>query len=431
MYVRQRLLGILHLGAVLAAAPLAGQGGSTLAIRGGTIHTLAGPAIPNGTVLVEDGRITAVGADIPVPAGATVIDAAGRHVYPGLFDAVTRLGLTEIGAVDVTSDLLELGTFNPHLLGATAVHPASEHIPVARANGVTHAVAAPNARSGGIGGQGSVIHLDGWTVEEMLIAPSVGMMVDWPGLGGGFRFRRASRDRPFREIKQEYDQRVDSLRTWLAAARQYQHAVAAGETVERDLRLEALGPVLDGTLPLLVTANDEREIRDAVSFAETEQVRVAILGGREAWKAAEMLAEKDVPVILGASQQLPSSENEPYDEQYAQPGKLHQAGVRFAIATFDASDSRTLPYEAGTAVPYGLPEEEALRAITAYPAEILGLGDQLGTIEEGKIANLIVTDGNPLEIQTQVLHVLIAGRDVSLKNRHLELYEKYRSRPKR
>jgi len=418
--------------ALAAASPLAGQT-PALAIRGGTVHTLAGPAVANGTVVIENGRIVAVGTNVQVPAGARVIDAAGRHVYPGLFDAITELGLTEIGAVDVTNDELELGTFNPQLLGLTAVHPASELIPVARANGVTHAAAAPGSRTGGIGGQASLVQLDGWTIEDMLIAPSVGMMVDWPGIGerrrfGGFGGQ--ARERPFRELKRDYDARVDSLRTWLAAARQYHHAVEAGTTVPRDLKLEALAPVLDQTLPLLVTANSPREIRDAVAFGEQEHVRVVILGGRTAWKVAPLLAEKKVPVILGPSQGLPSAEHEDYDEQYAQPGKLFAAGVRVAISTFGASNSRTLPYEAGTAVPYGLPEEEALKAITRYPAEILGVGDRLGTIEQGKIANLIVTDGDPLEIQTKILHVVIQGADVSLANKHLELYEKYRARPK-
>jgi len=432
MQVTRLTAGVVAI-TLAGTAPLAGQA-PALVIRGGTVHTLAGPVMANGTVVIEGGRITAVGADVQTPAGARVIDAAGRQVYPGLFDAITELGLTEIGAVDVTNDVTELGTFNPQLLGLAAVHPSSELIPVARANGVTHAAAAPGAHTGGIGGQASLVQLNGWTIEDMLIERSVGMMVDWPGIGrrrgfGGFGGFQA-RERPFREMKKEYDARVDSLRDWLAAARQYQHAVGAGATVPRDLRLEALGPVLDGTLPLLVTANEQREIRDAVNFGEEEGVRVVILGGRTAWKAASLLAEKKVPVILGPTQALPSAEHEDYDEQYAQPGKLHAAGVKIAISTFNASDSRTLPYEAGMAVPYGLPEEEALKAITRYPAEILGVGDRLGTIEPGKLANLIVTDGNPLEIQTQVLHVVIGGIETDLMNKHLELYEKYRARPK-
>jgi imidazolonepropionase-like amidohydrolase len=421
-------------GGMLAAALAApGAAAQELVIRGGTVHTLAGPVLPNGAVLVRDGRIVAVGTAVTAAPGAAVIDATGKHVYPGLFDAITQLGLTEIGAVDVTNDLTELGTFNPHLLGATAVHPASEHIPVARANGVTHAVAAPGARAGGIGGQGSLVNLDGWTVEEMLVEPAVGMLVAWPGIqtrafgfGGG-----AQPERSYRDAKRQHDERVDSLTAWFAAARQYQHAARAGTGVPRDLRLEAFGPVLRGERPLLVDANSAREILEAVAFADTQRVRLVILGGREAWKVADTLAAKRIPVILGRTAALPASENEGYDEKYAQPGVLHAAGVPFAISTFDASDSRTLPYEAGFAVPFGLPEEEALKAITLYPAQILGVGDRLGTIEAGKIANLIVTDGNPLEIRTQVEHVVIAGRSVSLENRHQALYERYRARPVR
>lgn len=412
----------------LAATPVAAQ---DLVIRGGTIHTLAGPEIANGTVLVQDGRIAAVGTDVQAPAGAVVIDATGKHVYPGLFDAVTRLGLTEIGAVDVTNDVTELGTFNPHLYGLTAVHAASEHIPVARANGVTHASASPNARTGGIGGQASLMHLDGWTIEEMLIDSAVGMIVDWPSTRGGFGWWRSEPEQSFRERQREYRQRVDSLAMWLDATRQYMHAVSAEMSVKRDLRLEAMAPVVRGELPLLINANGEREIKDAVAFADSESVRIVILGGREAWKVRDSLAAKQIPVILGPSQQTPSGADERYDEQYAQPGMLRDAGVTFAISTFDASDSRTLPYEAGTAVPYGLPEEEALKAITLYPAQILGVADQVGTIEQGKLANLVVTDGTPLEIRTTYYNVIIKGRDVGLENKHLELYETYKARPKR
>jgi imidazolonepropionase-like amidohydrolase len=418
---------------VLASAPLAAQG-DTLAVRGGTVHTLAGPPIENGTVVIAGGRIVAVGADATVPAGARVIDAAGLHVYPGLFDAVTRLGLTEIGQVDVTQDMTELGEFNPHLLAAAAVHPASEHLPVARANGVTHAVAAPQARAGGIGGQATLIALDGWTIEQMQIAPSVGFVVNWPRLGGGGGgfgggFGGGQAQRGYREVRRQHDEQVRRVEEWLDAARRYDAAVKADSATPRDLRLEAFARATRGELPLLVSADQERDIREAVAFAERQAVRIVILGGNQAYRARTLLAEKKVPVILGPSQATPTEEDAGYDERYAAPGLLHQAGVRFAIATFDASDSRTLPYEAGSAVSFGLPAEEALKAITVSPAEILGVADRLGTLAAGKVANLIVTDGDPLEIRTQVRHVVIAGREVSLDNRHLSLYERYRARP--
>ncbi len=418
---------------LLTASPLTAQDSGVLVIRGARVFTLAGPPIENGTVVIQNGRIVSVGTNVTVPAGAKVIDASGQQVYPGLFDAITSLGLTEIGAVDVTNDRQELGMFNPHLLAATAVHPASEHIPVARANGITHTVATPQARPGGIGGQGSLIHLDGWTVEEMLIQPSVGFVLSWPTLqAGGFGFGGfQAPERSFRDLKKEYDDRVKQLDDWMEAARRYDRAVQAGDGVPRDLKLEALTQVTRRELPLLVQAGRERDIRNAIAWAEKQNVRIIILGAAEAWKVKEELAQKQIPVIIGPTQDLPNAEDRAYDEMYAQPAALHQAGVKFALSTFGSSDSRTLPYEVGNAVSYGLPQEEAIKAITLYPAQILGVADKLGSIEPGKIANLIVTDGDPLMIQTAYAHVIINGSDVSLDNRHLELYEKYRARPKR
>jgi imidazolonepropionase-like amidohydrolase len=427
-----------RLTALVASVVWAGSlGAQTLVIRGGTVHTLTGAPIQNATVVIQNGTITAVGAESAVPAGAKVIDASGLHVYPGLFDAATRLGLTEIGAVDVTLDMTELGEFNPHLLAATAVHPASEHIPVARANGVTHAIAAPQARPGGIGGQATAVHLDGWTVEEMQIQSSVGFVVNWPRLAvGGFGFGGGGggggggqAPRAFKEIKKQYDDQVRRVEAWLDAARRYDAAVKARENPPRDLKLEALGRATRGELPLLVVVDQEREIKAAIEFAEKQGLKIVIYGGNDAYKLRTVLAEKKVPVILGPTQEVPA-DDAGYDERYALPGLLHAAGVRFAIATFGSSDSRTLPYEAGSAVSFGLPAEEALKAITLYPAEILGLADRLGTVQPGKIANLIVTDGDPLEIRTQIRHVVIAGQESSLDNRHERLYQRYRSRPR-
>ena len=417
------------LGALAATLVFAhGAEAQTYAIQGGTIHTLAGEAFI-GTVVIRDGRIVEVGPNVQPPAGAEVVDATGKHVYPGMFDAMSGLGLTEVGAVDVTNDSQEQGDFNPHLQAATAIHPATEHIPVARANGITHTMSAPEG--GIIAGQASLVGLDGWTVEEMDIDPGAAMVVNFPSMQarrgfGGFGF---GTPRAFSEVEKEYKERVALLDEWMDGGRQYARAAAAGQT-RRNLQLEAMAKVVNREIPVLLSANGERDIKNAVEWAQRQNIRYVITGGREAWKIAEWLAERDVPMILGPSQAMPNGTDPSYDEAYANAGKLYNAGVKIAFATFNSSDSRTLPYEAAQAVPYGLPREAALEAVMKNGAEMLGLGDRMGTIEAGKIANLIVTDGNPLEIQTQVLDLFILGRQVSTDNKHKSLYEKYRARPK-
>ena len=423
----------LALGAAVLFAWSAQAQDQTIAIVGGEIHTLIGPPIANGTVVIQDGRITAVGPAVRAPEGAHIIDARGLSVYPGMFDAFSQIGLGEISAVDVTMDVTEGGDFNPHLAAATAVHPSSEHIPVTRSNGITHVLTAPGAARGGIGGQAAAIHLDGWTIEEMLIEQTVGLVMSFPSI----QTRRCSPfgcfgpDGPFSEAEESYEEALDQARGWFDDARRFQQAAQAGST-RRDRKMEAMGRVLDGEVPLLMLADQARDIRNAVEFAEEQDVRFVIVSGRDAWREAEFLAEHDVAVLLRATQNVPSNTDDPYHTTFSGPAKLHEAGVRFAMTGWASSGpnppSRTLPYEAANAVAFGLPEDEALKAITRYPAEILGLGDELGTIEEGKIANLIVTDGSPLQIRTQVLHVIINGNDVSLGNKHRDLWEKYRAR---
>ncbi len=427
---------------LLAGTPAAQPAGKVYVIEKARIVPLAGPVIESGSVVVRDGTIAAVGATVQAPAGAERIDATGLHVYPGLFDAVTQLGLTEVGAVSATVDTTEAVPYNPQLVAAAAVHPPSDHLPVTRANGITHAVAVPGV-SGGTGGgggrstviagQASAIHLSGWTVEEMLIAPSVGMVVNWPALTtGSFDTSTFSvRQRPYSEVKQEYDRRVTELGEWLDQARRYRLAMEkAPAATSRDLKLEALARVVGGELPLLVTANRRRQIRDAVDFAVQHRVRLVLLGGDEARSVADLLVKHKIPVILGPTQAMPAHEDDPYDDAYTLAGDLHKAGVAVSISTFNSADSRTLPYEAGHAVGFGLPWEEGLKAITINPARALGLDARLGTIEPGKVANLIVTTGDPLEITTDVRHVFIAGQPVSLENRHQRSYLRWKSRPR-
>ncbi len=419
-------LGLSLLAGVWSPSPGIAQ---TYAIRGGTVHTLDGDPFV-GTVLIRAGRVIAVGPEVRVPEGAEVVDATGRHVYPGMFDAITQLGLTEVGQVAVTNDAREQGFFDPQLRAATAVHPATEHIPVARANGITHAMAVPQGPAGGIPGQASLLDLDGWTVEEMEIDPGAAMVVNFPTLQTR-EFDRATfsfRERSYREARAEYEKKLARLDRWLEAARQYRKA---GDAVPRDLALEALARVVAGEQRVLLMANGERTIRNAVAWAERQQLDFVLGGGKEAWKVADLLAEKHVPVILSPTQSMPSSADAPYDEAYANPGKLYAAGVKIAFATFGSANSRTLPYEAAMAVPFGLPHDAALAAVTRNAAEMLGFGSQLGTISPGKTANLIVTDGDPLEIRTHVLELFVRGRPVSTDNKQRRLYEKYRARPRK
>jgi len=438
----KKLLGqftALLLAALLAFPAWAQPAPSVYAIKGAKIYTLAGPAIENGTVIIHDGKIAAVGASVEIPAGAQVIDATGLEVYPGLFDPVTQLGLSEVGAVSATVDVSELGDFNPELVAATAVNPASAHIPVTRASGITHVIAAPGApgfevdKGGVISGQASAFSLSGWTFDEMQISRSVAMVINWPTIQtrtfdfGTFSYK----EKPYADAKREYDKSVNDLGDWLDRARHYAQAKEKGSPAlyERDLKLESLVPVVKGTLPVLVIAGEARYIRAAVEFCAKQNLNMILADGSQAWKVKDLLKEKKIPVILGPTERVPDEQDDPYDKPMTQPAELHAAGIPIAFSSFGFSFSRRLSQFAGTAVAYGLPHDEALKAVTLNAAQMFGLGDRLGTIEAGKIANLIVTNGDPLEIRTQVKYLFIKGELTSTDNRHRDLYEQYRKRP--
>lgn len=440
--MRSKLFLTLFAAFLLAAfvAP-GGATAETLAIQGGTVHPVtAEPYV--GTVVIEDGVIRAAGADVTPPAGATVLDASGLHVYPGFFDALSQLGLVEIGAVAATDDSEEMGAYNAHLKAATAIHPASQLFPVARAEGITHTLVAPDDGSDNvIVGQGSLVHLDGWTVEEMAIEPSAAMVIYWPEIETrSFDFSTFTlKETPYTEAKEEAEEKQRELADWLQAARHYAQAAATGsDRVERNLRLEALAEVLDRGKPVIIHANEKADIEAAVEFADQQGLAMILAGGRDAWKVKDLLAEKAVPVILSFTHGMPPDDDDPYDRAFTTAGELRAAGIPVAFASGTRSGgggpggphaSRTLPFEAAAAVPFGLGSDEAIRALTLYPAEMLGLGDKLGSIDAGKIGNLVVTTGDPLEVTTRVEHVVINGREVSTANKHRDLYEKYKSRP--
>jgi len=443
---RGRLLYFLYLISFIyslspANAVAQTQQPATYALTHAKIFTLAGNTIEDGTIILRDGKIAAVGVTVDVPAGAQVIDAKGLQVYPGIFDSITQMGLREIGAVSATVDSTETGNYNPDVVAATAVSPSSEHIPVTRAAGITEVLAVPGSGgfdSGGssnvIGGQASAIHLSGWAIDEMLIKKSAAMVLHWPEIETQtFDFATFSRkEKPYSEAKQEYDKQVNELTDWLERARHYSQVMEKSSPAkyDRDLKLEALVPVVRGKLPVLVFADRSREIRNAVEFCDKQKLRMILAGGAEAYKVKDLLRSKGVPVILRPMLTLPPDEDDPYDRLLSQPAELAAAGVRFAIASFDNSFARRLGQNAANAVAHGLPYEEALKAVTIYPARILGLDDQIGTIEQGKLANIIVTNGDPLELTTDVKYLFIRGQLTSLDNRHMRLYEKYSKRPK-
>jgi imidazolonepropionase-like amidohydrolase len=327
---------LLVTGAALAQEPEAEPTSNAIVIDGGTVHPVSGDPFV-GRVVIEDGRITAVGPDAMAPEGATTIDATDQHVYPGMIDALTQVGLIEVNAVPATDDQAEMGTYNAHLSALTALHPASEVIPVTRANGITHAVIAPQTDGDGvIAGQAALVNLDGWTVEEMAVDPSIAMVVSWPAIRTRrFDFSTFSMvETPFNEAKDKAEEQVNELRDWLDAARHYRQAIEAGSSrLDPDLRLAALAEVLDGGKPIIVLAANKRDIEAAVEFAEEQNLDIILGGGRDAWKVKEMLAEKGIPVILGLTQSMPNEEDDPYDRPFRNAGDLTAAGVKIALAS--------------------------------------------------------------------------------------------------
>ena len=385
-----------------------------VALVGATVHPVAGPAIEGGTVVFADGRITAIGKDVAVPPGAERVDLTGKHVYPSLFEPMGNIGLQEIGAVRATLDFDEAGSLNPNVKAWVAVNPDSELIPVTRSNGVLLSVTAP---SGGlVAGQAGLIALDGWTWADMTVQAPLAMVVNWPQIGSDAK-KNATALKPL-------DTLFDNVRA-------YQKARAVDPNTASDVRFDAMALVLAGTLPMLTVADDLGQIQSAVAFADRQGVKLILYGGYDSPLCANLLLARDIPVIVGGVYRVPQHRSDDYDRPYSLPADLHTAGVRYCISgagRFGATNSRNLPYHAATAVAFGLPADEALKAITLYPAQIFGVADRVGSLEVGKHATLFITDGDPLEIPTQVLAAYVAGRSVDLTDRHKQLYQKYKTK---
>jgi len=418
-------LGMLALSLATTAAA------EIVALRGGIVHPVSNPEIAGATVVMSNDRITAVGRDVAIPPDARVVDVNGLHVYPTLIDAHTVLGLTEISSVRGTVDTQEAGDINPNARVEVAINPDSEILPVTRAGGVLVACTAP--RGGLIAGTSALLRLDGWTHEDMTVVAPVGLVVHWPDMRVQQRRRDATSED---EQLRNREARLQALRDAFADARAYEKAHAAAGTKgipahDRDPRWEAMLPVLRREIPVFVVASQIEQIRAALAWSANEDVRMVLVAGADAAQVADELAARGIPVVLTQTYALPSRRWEPYDTPFTVASKLHAAGVPFCFSTGDASNVRNLPHGAGYAVAYGLPADAALRALTQGAATILGAGDRLGTLEAGKEATLIVTDGDVLDIRTHVVRAFVEGREIDLANRHQRLYERYRARPSR
>ncbi|MEQ1826968.1 MAG: amidohydrolase family protein [Pirellula sp.] len=398
-----------------------------IVIRNAILHTISGPIIEGGSLLFQNGKITDLGASVSFPGDAELIDAIGKHVYPGLIDSYSSIGLVEIDSIRATIDTSELGSINPNVRSAVAFNPDSEAIPVARANGILSALVVP---SGGlISGRASLMMLDGWTWESMTIQPDTGMLITWPR----YSQQRMRRGPVESETTPETD-RLGPLHEILREVKAYAHARNANVSEQPiDLKLEAMRPIAEGKMPILVVANSLKQIQTAIAFAKQYELKMVLIGAADAMHCVNLIKEAKIPVVVSSTYRLPTRRDSSYDEAYALPSKLQAAGIPFSIASdgrFGASTVRNLPYQAATAAAFGLNEEQAIRSITLSPAEIFGVADRLGSLSVGKDATLMIADGNILETPTQVVGAYIQGRKVDLSSKHTRLNDKYRAKYK-
>ena len=417
------LLFILICSVAHAQSPKASRG--TFALTNATIETVTKGVIQNGTVVISNGKIAAVGTVVPVPGGAQVIDCKGLWIYPGMIDAATKVGLSEVESDPRTRDFNEVGDVIPQMKALTAINPNSVHIPVTRVNGVTTVLASPDGDI--IPGTAALINLHGYTPDQMF-AGFEGVVLNFPRAG-----RRGVADkRTDDEIKKEYDKKIEKLNDVWEKAVQYHKLDSATKSVGLSYfpEMKALLPVVRGDMTLLVYANAAKDIQAALKWVNDRKIKkVVFTSVAEGWRVADELVKANIAVITGPVLAVPSRESDRYDKAYANPGLMQKAGVKVAIGTYEGRGNvRNLPYHAGFAAAYGMGREEALKAVTIIPAEIFGVQNALGSIEVGKNATLFVSDGDPFETKTNIKYVFINGWNIPLVSRQTELYNEFLSR---
>jgi imidazolonepropionase-like amidohydrolase len=412
----------------------------TLLLKGATVHTISGATLSPGQVLIQDGKIAAVGETVPAN-GATAIELTGQHLYPGIISLDSALGLIEIEAVRATDDASEVGDYTPDVQSWIAVNPDSELLPVARANGIAYFEPVPTG--GIVPGQSGLLAMSGWTSEAMTVKKPIALHLFWPSmeLDTTPPEKVRGKNKP-KSLEDQAKERREKLRSTMeffneaAAYAKARDAAAKGtaRAPEPVPAWEAMLPYVRGELPITIHADEIRQIKAAITWAGTNQYKIILAGARDAWRIPDLLASNKVSVIYEHIFTEPARDSDSYDVHFAAPEVLHKAGVEVSFATglrtFDAPTVRNIPYAAAQAVAFGLPEEEALKGLTLYPARLAGVADRLGSIEVGKEATLLCADGSILDIRANVKRLWISGKEVSLESRHTRLYEKYKNRPK-
>jgi len=403
------------------------------AITNADIYTVTNGIIENGVVLIDNKKISYVGKNAKITDDYTRIDASGKRVYPGFIDSGTGLGLVEISAVSVTNDQNEVGNFNPHVMAFTAINPHSTAIPVTRTSGVTTVLSAPG--SGTISGKATLINLYGNSPDSMAVVQKAGLVHNWPSSGA----RGWWDDRSDKEIEEAYQENIKQIKDYWKNAMAYNRMMndyeansSGKDQPDTDIALKAMREVLSGDVPVILSVNKKKDIKKALSWVEEmrekTEARFMLAGVEEGWMVTEAIADADIPCLIGPVLDVPSEDYMGYQTSYQNAGRLHDAGIQVALMTQDAENVRNLPFNAGFAATYGMGVEQALKAITITPAKIFGVDDKIGSIEEGKIANLFIADGDPFEPMNHIEQVFIEGYKIPMTNRHRQLYEQFLDR---
>lgn len=397
----------------------------TFLLKNATIHTVTNGEV-KGDLLIKDGMIAEIGTISQMPAGSITIDCSNKHIYPGFIDGGTNLGLSEIGSVSLTQDFRELGDFTPHMKALTAVNPNSVSIPVTRTNGVTTVIAKT---SGGLfPGTATLINLHGYTPKQMHAGFNA-VQLNFPATGKRGRWDRRSEE----DIKKDGEKALKKLNGIWDKAEQYA-AIDSAATANRKKRddynpqMDALLPIVNGDALLMIEVNKDKDIKAAIKWVEEKNIKAVFTGVSEGYRVVDELVAAGIPVITGPVLSVPGRASARYDVSYKNAGVMQKAGVVVALRTNETENVRNLPFNAGFAATYGMGIEEAIKAITIVPAQIFGVDDVLGSLEEGKVANLFVSDGDPFEMKTSIEHLFIKGYKVPIESRHTLLYEEFLKR---